>query len=45
MTKFGLTICHNQFLYMLLVHCHDEVGDDRFTKLLVDNKTDFVGWR
>jgi len=30
---------------MLPVHCHDEVCGDRFTKLLVDNKTDFVGRR
>ena len=32
---------------MLPVLCHDEVCGDKFTKLLVDNKTDFVGrrWR
>jgi hypothetical protein len=29
------------------VHCHEEVCVDRFTKLLVENKTNFVGrrWR
>jgi hypothetical protein len=30
---------------MLPVHCHDETCSDRFTKLLVDNKTDSVGRR